>query len=184
VIGFVPSAVVRQFLTCCIPTRAQICAAAERVPSLGTTRALARAHTHAPRHPCEGPRCTASLSAQTACALRCASDAVCMWSVCAKTSIDPRAVMAGLKYLAGICLVIAYAWACDRSGDSLGRLHPRLHPTRAQTRVRVGLAARSVLLTPCPGVLLRSYECTCWGVGCRAPASHARVHAYMHTQLR
>ena len=49
--------------------------------------------------------------------------------------------MAGLKYLAGICLVIAYAWACDRSGDSLGRLHPRLHPTRAQTRVRVGLVA-------------------------------------------
>ena len=35
-------------------------------------------------------------------------------------SWDTGTILAGLKYIVGICLVLAYAWACDRSGTSLG----------------------------------------------------------------
>jgi hypothetical protein len=41
-----------------------------------------------------------------------------------QVAIDLQALFKGLRYLAGICLVLAYAWICDRSGDSLG-LHRR-----------------------------------------------------------
>ena len=37
-----------------------------------------------------------------------------------QSSFDITALCVGLKNLAGIILVLAYAWACDRSGDTLG----------------------------------------------------------------
>ena len=39
---------------------------------------------------------------------------------------DTAALTTGLKYLAGLLLVLAYAWLCDRSGDSFGDFGPKI----------------------------------------------------------
>jgi hypothetical protein len=60
-------------------------------------------------------------------------------------SIDTGVILAGLKYLLGIFLVLAYAWACDRSGTSLGleNRSKRFEPAVAAPSPISGVARRS-----------------------------------------
>lgn len=67
-------------------------------------------------------------------------------------SIDTGVILAGLKYLLGICLVLAYAWACDRSGTSLGleNRSKRFEPAVAACATLVVLCAYLGTFEPQP----------------------------------